>query len=85
VFYTAQAFLVGRNLRFVKHSAVISSFGHEFAKNDEVLREFHHGMIDAQDARNVGDYQVDAILSEEDVRIHLDRADQFIDLAEQTR
>jgi uncharacterized protein (UPF0332 family) len=83
MFYTAQAFLLGRGLRFSKHSAVIAAFGHEFAKDDEALREFHHGIIEAQDARNVGDYQIELILSEEDVRAHLDRADRFIQLAEQ--
>jgi uncharacterized protein (UPF0332 family) len=84
MFYTAQAFLLGRERRFSKHSAVIAAFGQEFAKDDEALREFHHGIIEAQDARNVGDYQVDAILVGEDVQAHLDRAQQFIQVAEQT-
>jgi len=84
LFYTAQALLLSRGLRFSKHSAVIAAFGHEFAKSDEALREFHHGIVEAQDARNVGDYQVDVVLSEEDVQVHLDRADQFISLAERT-
>jgi len=50
----------------------------------KTLREFHHGLVEAQDARNVGDYQIDAILSDEDVQSHLDRADRFIQLAERT-
>jgi len=54
------------------------AFGQEFAKGDPALREFHHGMAEAQDARNAGDYQIDLILSAEDVQVHLDRADQFI-------
>ena len=84
MFYTAQAFLLGRERRFSKHSAVIAAFGQEFAKDDEALREFHHGIVEAQDARNVGDYQIDVILSGEDVQAHLDRAQQFIQVAEQT-
>ncbi len=32
MFYTAQAFLLGRERRFSKHSAVIAAFGQEFAK-----------------------------------------------------
>ena len=51
MFYTAQAFLLGRERRFSKHSAVIAAFGQEFAKDDEALREFHHGIVEAQDAR----------------------------------
>ena len=84
MFYTAQAFLLGRGLRFSKHSAVIAAFGREFAKDDESLREFHHGIVEAQDARNAGDYQIELILAEEDVQAHLDRTDRFIRLAEQT-
>ena len=84
MFYTAQAFLLGRGLRFSKHSAVIAAFGREFAKDDESLREFHHGIVEAQDARNAGDYQIEVILAEEDVQAHLDRTDRFIRLAEQT-
>ena len=83
MFYIAQAFLIGRDLRFSKHSAVIAAFGQEFAKGDQALREFHHGMIEAQDARNVGDYQIEVILAYDDVRVHLDRADRFIQRAEQ--
>ena len=84
MFYTAQAFLLGRGLRFSKHSAVIAAFGREFAKDDESLREFHHGIVEAQDARNAGDYQIEVVLAEEDVQAHLDRTDRFIRLAEQT-
>jgi uncharacterized protein (UPF0332 family) len=83
MFYTAQAFLLGRERRFSKYSAVIAAFGEEFAREDETLREFHHGIIEAQDARNVGDYQIDAALSREDVETHLDRAERFIRVAEQ--
>ena len=84
MFYTAQAFLLGRGLGSSKHSAVIAAFGQEFAKDDEALREFHHGIVEAQDARNAGDYQIEVILAEEDVQAHLDRTDRFIRLAEQT-
>ena len=84
MFYTAQAFLLGRGLRFSKHSAVIAAFGQEFAKDNEALREFHHGFVEAHDARNAGDYQIEVILAEEDVQAHLDRTDRFIRLAEQT-
>ena len=84
MFYTAQAFLLGRERIFSKHSAVIAAFGQEFAKDDEALREFHRGIVEAQDARNVGDYQIGAILSREDVKAHLDRADRFVQVAVQS-
>jgi uncharacterized protein (UPF0332 family) len=83
MFYSAQAFLLGQELRFSKHSTVIAAFGREFAKGDEMLQEFHSGIIEAQDARNAGDYQVDVSLSREDVLMHLDRAERFFHVAEQ--
>jgi len=46
-----------------------------------VLREFHHRIVDAQDARNVGDCQADVLPSAEDVLTHPDRADRFIQVA----
>jgi len=47
MFYTAQAFLLQREHRFSRHSAVIAAFGQEFGKQNEALREFHHGLIEA--------------------------------------
>jgi uncharacterized protein (UPF0332 family) len=84
MFYTAQAFLLGRGLTFSKHSAVIAAYGQEFAKDDEALRVFHHGIIEAQDARNASDYQIDVVLPAEEVQKHLDRAERFLRLAEQS-
>lgn len=83
MFYTAQAFLLERNLRFSKHSAVIAAFGQEFAKGDDVLREYHRGLIDAEDDRNSGDYEVGVDLAAEDIQTHLNRAEQFVQIAEQ--
>ena len=84
MFYVAQAFLLSRDLRFAKHSAVIAAFGQEFAKDDLALREFHHGLIEAQEARNAGDYQLEVVLSAVDVQAHLDRTERFLELAEGT-
>lgn len=84
VFYTAQAFLLSRGLRFSKHSAVIAAFGQEFPRDNETLREFHHLLIEAHDARNIGDYQIDVVISGEDVQVLLDRAEHFLQVAEQT-
>jgi uncharacterized protein (UPF0332 family) len=84
MFYTAQAFLLSRGLRFSKHSAVIAAFGQEFAREDEALREFHHWVIEAQDARNAADYQIEVVLANEEIQAHMDRADRFLRLADDT-
>jgi uncharacterized protein (UPF0332 family) len=77
-FYTAQAFLIGRGLRFSKHSAVIAAFGREFAREEESLREFHYGLIEAENARIARDYEIEVPISTEDIQAHLDRAARFI-------
>lgn len=51
MFYAAQAFLATTQLSFRKHSAVVASFGEQFAATDSVPREFHRFLIEAQNAR----------------------------------
>ena len=55
-FYLAQALLLSKSLTFSSHSAVIASYGKEFAKTDLLDRKFHRYMIDAQERRQVGHY-----------------------------
>ena len=42
MFYIAEAFLVGENISFSKHSAVISKFGELFARTSKIDPKFHH-------------------------------------------
>lgn len=55
-FYLAEALLLSKDLTFSSHSAVIASYGKEFAKTDLLDRKFHRYMIDAQERRQVGHY-----------------------------
>lgn len=52
MFYVAQAFLLGVDLSFSKHSAVIAAFGREFVKTGKI----HRYLIEAQEARLTADY-----------------------------
>ncbi len=54
--YLAQALLLSRGLSFSSYAAVIAAFGKEFAKTGDLDVKFHRRLIDAQDARNMGDY-----------------------------
>ena len=56
MFYIAEAFLVGENLSFSKHSAVISKFGELFARTGKIDPKFHRYLIDAEQIRLKGDY-----------------------------
>jgi uncharacterized protein len=64
MFYVAQAFLSGEGLSFSKHSAVIAAFGQHFAKTGRVPAEYHRYLIESEQLRNVGDYDVQSGLTE---------------------
>jgi uncharacterized protein (UPF0332 family) len=81
MFYIAEAFLEGKGLSFSKHSAVIAAFGREFAKTQQVPRDFHRFLIEAQELRTTGDYgQLNAITTDQATE-QIDRAEQFLFLA----
>ena len=83
MFYVAQAFLLGAGLSFSSHSAVISAFGKEFVKAGKVPKEYHRYLIEGQDSRNVGDYDIGPGLTDREANRQIQRAEQFILLARQ--
>ena len=78
LFYTAEALLLGRELAFSSHAAVIAAFGKEFAKTGLLDPKYHRYLLDAQDSRNVGDYGVGSAVSAAQARQVLDWAREFI-------
>ena len=65
MFYCAEAVLLSQNLTFSKHSAVISAFGQHFAKIGLLPQDLHRSLIEAQDMRNLSDYDLMAVLNRE--------------------
>jgi uncharacterized protein (UPF0332 family) len=82
MFYVAEAFLLNEGLTFSSHAAVISAFGRDFARTGRVPVEFHRYLIDAQDLRNQGDYDIDSAITESQVNELIGHAQQFLELAE---
>lgn len=82
MFYVAEAFLLEEGLAFSKHAAVIATFGRRFAKTGRVPQEFHRYLIDGQDSRNVGDYDIRPGISEDEAAEQITHAEQFLELAE---
>jgi len=78
MFYVAEAALLLRDMKFSSHSAVISAFGKEFSKTNIVPSEYHRYLLDAQDARDVGDYQPVSRVSEEEALEHIAHAELFL-------
>ncbi|MFM9265459.1 HEPN domain-containing protein [Tychonema sp. BBK16] len=82
MFYVAEAFLLNEGLTFSSHAAVISAFGRDFARTGRVPVEFHRYLIDAQDLRNQGDYDIDSAITEAEANELIAHAQQFLELAE---
>ncbi len=83
MFYIASAFLEGEGLAFSRHSAVISQFGQRFANTGRVPVEFHRYLIAAEQVRRQADYNIDPGLTEAQAQEQIDRAEKFLELAEQ--
>lgn len=78
MFYVAEAFLLGEGLAFSSHAAVIGAFGREFARTGRVPVEFHRYLIDAQDIRNRGDYNIDPAIPEAEANELIFQAELFL-------
>ena len=83
MFYIASAFLLGEGLSSSKHSTIIAKFGQYFAKTGRVRVEFHRYLIEAQNSRTIGDYNIGTGLDSDEAFSQISRAEQFLDLANQ--
>ncbi len=81
MFYVTEAFLLGQGLSFSKHSAVLAAFGERFTKPGLVPPQFHKYLLDGEDSRHVGDYDLGPGLSEGEAAVQIGRAQEFLDLA----
>ena len=74
----AEAFLLNEGLTFSSHAAVISAFGRDFARTGRVPVEFHRYLIDAQDLRNQGDYDIDSAITEAEANQLIAQAERLL-------
>lgn len=78
MFYCAEALLLTKDLRFSKHSAVHSAFGHYFAKTGEVNPELHRMLIKGDTARDKADYEHMIETTKEEAEMLLKDAEYFV-------
>ncbi len=83
LFYVASALLLSRGLSFSSHSGVIANFGKEFAKTRILNPKFHNYLIDAQDRRNIGDYEIVFTVTDKQAKEMLEWSKEFIQAAEE--
>ena len=82
LFYIASALLLSRGLSFSSHSGVIANFGKEFSKTGVLDPKYHNYLIESQDRRNIGDYGIMVVVTEEQTKEILEWAKEFIKAAE---
>lgn len=81
MFYTTEALLNEKDLRFTKHGGVIGAFGEHFIKTGLFDARFHRWLLDAFDQRIEGDYGVEAIIVDKDAHELIDQAKEFLQTA----
>jgi uncharacterized protein (UPF0332 family) len=82
MFYVAAALLAHLGQSYNKHAGVICAFGREYTKSGRLDPKFHRWLIDAQNFRNVGDYGVEAHVSDDQTNLVREWAREFIEAAE---
>jgi uncharacterized protein (UPF0332 family) len=83
MFYIAQAFLLGENLTFSSHSAVIAAFGKIFIKTKRLPVEYHRYLIDAQEQRTDADYSLTPNINSKKAQDIIEKAQRMLDFAQE--
>ena len=78
MFYLAEALLLTKGLTFSSHSAVISTFGKEFAKTGLLDPNFHRRLIIAQRRREIGHYGSSQKITDEEALESYQWAGEFM-------
>jgi uncharacterized protein len=81
MFYTAEALLNEKGLRFRKHGGVHSAFGEHYIKTGLFDAKFHRGLLDAFDRRIESDYGLDVLVIDQDARELIEQAKEFLQAA----
>jgi uncharacterized protein (UPF0332 family) len=78
MFYASEALLLSENLSYSSHAGVISALGKYFVKTNKIPSKYHRYLIDAQDQRNRGDYDINPGLTKEDADKLIVQAEEML-------
>ncbi len=81
MFYTAEALVNEKGLRFRKHGGVHSAFGEHYIKASLFDAKFHRWLLDAFDRRIESDYGIDVLVIDQDARELIEQAKEFLQAA----
>jgi uncharacterized protein (UPF0332 family) len=81
MFYTAEALLEDKGLRFSKHGGVHGAFGEYYVKTGLFDPKFHRWLLNAFDQRIEGDYGTEIIAVVEDAEKLIAQAEEYLEAA----
>ncbi len=82
IFYLVEALLLSKGLKFSSHSALIASYGKEFAKTGLLDPKFHRYIVVAQKRRETGHYDAEPVITEEQALESFQWGEEFMEAAE---
>lgn len=82
MFYAAKALLIRDGLETSKHSAVIATFGREYAKTGRIDSRYHRLLIEGFEWRQKADYDVYWTVDHDAAKAHLTEARSFVKAVE---
>ncbi len=78
MFYAARAATLSEGIQASKHSTVVSSFGHLFARTGRVPQRLHKALTRAFADRQSADYEPSWQASRQDAETRLAQAEEFV-------
>ena len=78
MFYTAEALLSEKGLRFRKHGGVHSAFGVHYIKANLFDAKFHRWLLDAFDQRIESDYGIEVLVIDQEAHELIEHAKEFL-------
>ena len=79
MFYSAEAVLLKKKMTFTSHKAVISAFGQYFVKTGIFDKQLGRDLNIIFGERQLGDYEANFSISEDNARHAFERAQGFVD------
>ena len=80
MFHSATAALLHKGIKRHSHQGIISSFGREFIKTEQVEPRFHKYFTEAFDLRMESDYQPIVEITQGQAQKVVERAKEFIEI-----
>lgn len=83
MFYSAEALLNEKGLRFRRHAGVHGAFAEHFVKTGLLDKRYHRWLLAAFSKRITGDYGIETELTSEDASLLIGQAREFLEAAKQ--